>query len=99
VTEWGHLKLSRRGQLKLSFPATAKARRRPRLLDHELGGLATTEVLVAGDEVGAPELVDLDAKRKLTQKVESAISDAYRGIANTGEVVVAINQHSRDNVS
>ena len=65
-------------------------------LDHELGGLATTELLVAGDEVGAPEL---DAKRKLTPKVESAIADAYRGIANTGEVVVAINQHSRDNVS
>jgi hypothetical protein len=46
----------------------------------------------------APELVTLDAKRKLVQKIKSAIAGAYRGIANTGEVVVLINEYPLDNV-
>ena len=39
----------------------------------------------------APELGNLDAKRKLVQKIESAIATAYDGIANTEEVLILIN--------
>lgn len=45
----------------------------------------------------APELVSLDAKRKLVQKIEAAIAGANRGLANTGEVVVLIRQYPLDN--
>jgi phenylpyruvate tautomerase PptA (4-oxalocrotonate tautomerase family) len=46
----------------------------------------------------APELFRLDAKRKLVQKLESAIAGAYQGIANTGEVLVLINEYPLHNV-
>jgi phenylpyruvate tautomerase PptA (4-oxalocrotonate tautomerase family) len=46
----------------------------------------------------APELSSLAAKRKLMQKIKSAIADAYRGIANTGEVVVLVNEYPPENV-
>src|SRR5882672_3197995 len=35
-----------------------------------------------------PELASLDAKRKLVQKIESALGEAYSGIANSDEVLV-----------
>jgi len=41
----------------------------------------------------APELASLDAKRKLVQKIESAIGAAYEGIANIEEVLVLINHY------
>jgi phenylpyruvate tautomerase PptA (4-oxalocrotonate tautomerase family) len=41
----------------------------------------------------APQLFRLDAKRKLVQKIEAAIAGAYRGIANTDEVLVLINEY------
>jgi phenylpyruvate tautomerase PptA (4-oxalocrotonate tautomerase family) len=47
----------------------------------------------------APELVDLDVKRKLKEKIKSAIASAYGGIANTDEVVVLINEFPSDNAS
>jgi phenylpyruvate tautomerase PptA (4-oxalocrotonate tautomerase family) len=46
----------------------------------------------------APELFRLDAKRKLVQKIESAIAGAYQGIANTDEVLVLINEYPLHNV-
>ena len=46
-----------------------------------------------------PEIVSLDAKRKLMEKIRSAIGDAYAGIANTGQTVVLINEHPLHNVS
>jgi hypothetical protein len=45
-----------------------------------------------------PELVSLDVKRKLMQKIKSAIANAYLGIANTDDVVVLINEHPLHNV-
>jgi phenylpyruvate tautomerase PptA (4-oxalocrotonate tautomerase family) len=41
----------------------------------------------------APELDSLDAKRKLVQKIESAIGATYDGLANVNEVLVLINQY------
>jgi phenylpyruvate tautomerase PptA (4-oxalocrotonate tautomerase family) len=46
----------------------------------------------------APELINLDAKRKVVQKIESAIAAAYDGIANTEEVLVLINHYPLENV-
>lgn len=45
-----------------------------------------------------PELTDLDAKRTLVQKIESAVADAYRGIAETDELLVLINHYPLENV-
>jgi phenylpyruvate tautomerase PptA (4-oxalocrotonate tautomerase family) len=41
----------------------------------------------------APELASLDAKRKLVQKIESAVGAAYDGIANIEEVLVLVNHY------
>lgn len=46
----------------------------------------------------APELANLDAKRKLVQKIERAIAAAYDGIANTEEVLVLLNHYPLENV-
>jgi phenylpyruvate tautomerase PptA (4-oxalocrotonate tautomerase family) len=46
----------------------------------------------------APQLFKLDTKRNLVQKIESAITGAYRGIANTDEVLVLINEYPLHNV-
>ena len=46
----------------------------------------------------APELVNLDVKRRLVQKIESAIAAAYQGIANTEEVLVLLNHYPLENV-
>jgi hypothetical protein len=46
----------------------------------------------------APELASLDAKRKLVQKIEGAIGEAYTGIANVDEVLVLINHYPLRNV-
>jgi phenylpyruvate tautomerase PptA (4-oxalocrotonate tautomerase family) len=46
----------------------------------------------------APELDSLDAKRKLVQKIESAIGVAYDGIANVEEVLVLVNHYPLENV-
>src|SRR5436190_18613187 len=40
-----------------------------------------------------PELASLDAKRKLVQKIEGAIGEAYTGVANVDEVLVLINHY------
>ena len=41
----------------------------------------------------APELASLDAKRKLVQKIESAVAAAYDRIANIEEVLVLVNHY------
>jgi phenylpyruvate tautomerase PptA (4-oxalocrotonate tautomerase family) len=46
----------------------------------------------------APELASLDVKRRLVQQIESAITAAYDGIANTEEVLVLINHYPLENV-
>ena len=46
----------------------------------------------------APELASFDAKRKLTQKIESAIGAAYEGIANVAEVLVLFNHYPLEDV-
>jgi phenylpyruvate tautomerase PptA (4-oxalocrotonate tautomerase family) len=46
----------------------------------------------------APELASLDAKRKLVQKIESAMGTAYAGIANIDEVLVLVNHYPLENV-
>jgi hypothetical protein len=45
-----------------------------------------------------PELANLDTKRKLVQKIESAIGAAYEGIANVDEVLVLINPYPLEDV-
>ncbi|OBI49950.1 N-acetylmuramic acid 6-phosphate etherase [Mycobacterium kyorinense] len=46
----------------------------------------------------APELASLDAKRKLVQKIETAVGSAYAGIANVEEVLVLINHYPLQDV-
>jgi phenylpyruvate tautomerase PptA (4-oxalocrotonate tautomerase family) len=46
----------------------------------------------------APELASLDAKRKLVQKIESAIGAAYDGVANIEEVLILVNHYPLENV-
>jgi hypothetical protein len=46
----------------------------------------------------APELTSLDSKRRMVQKIESAIAAAYAGIANTDEVLILINHYPPENV-
>lgn len=46
----------------------------------------------------APNLASSDVKRKLVEKLESAIGDAYEGIADTGELLVLINEYPLHNV-
>jgi phenylpyruvate tautomerase PptA (4-oxalocrotonate tautomerase family) len=43
--------------------------------------------------LAASELDSLDAKRRLVQKIDSAIGAAYSGIANIEEVVVFFNEY------
>jgi hypothetical protein len=45
----------------------------------------------------APELNDLDAKRKMASAVHSAIADAYRGLANTDETLILMNHYPLEN--
>jgi phenylpyruvate tautomerase PptA (4-oxalocrotonate tautomerase family) len=46
----------------------------------------------------APELANLDVKRRLVRKIEAAIAAAYQGIANTEEVLVLLNHYPLENV-
>jgi phenylpyruvate tautomerase PptA (4-oxalocrotonate tautomerase family) len=45
----------------------------------------------------APELSSLDAKRKMAEKIHTAIAEAYRGIANTEETLVLMNHYPLEN--
>ena len=45
----------------------------------------------------APELSNLEAKRKLAARVHGAIEDAYRGLANTQETLILMNHYPLEN--
>jgi phenylpyruvate tautomerase PptA (4-oxalocrotonate tautomerase family) len=45
----------------------------------------------------APELSNLDAKRKMAEKIQTVIAEAYRGIANTEETLVLMNHYPLEN--
>jgi phenylpyruvate tautomerase PptA (4-oxalocrotonate tautomerase family) len=45
----------------------------------------------------APELSSLDAKRKMAEKINAAIHDAYQGLANTQETLVLMNHYPLEN--
>lgn len=45
----------------------------------------------------APELSDLDAKRKMSHKIHDAIGEAYKGLANTRETLILMNHYPLEN--
>jgi phenylpyruvate tautomerase PptA (4-oxalocrotonate tautomerase family) len=45
----------------------------------------------------APELSDLDAKRKMAGRIHTAIHYAYEGIANTNETLILMNHYPLQN--
>jgi phenylpyruvate tautomerase PptA (4-oxalocrotonate tautomerase family) len=47
--------------------------------------------------IEAPQLRSLDARRKLTEKINAAVADAYEGIANTRETPIFRNEYPLEN--
>jgi phenylpyruvate tautomerase PptA (4-oxalocrotonate tautomerase family) len=47
--------------------------------------------------IEAPQLRSLDARRKLTEKINAAVADAYEGIANTREILIFHNEYPLEN--
>jgi hypothetical protein len=45
----------------------------------------------------APELSSLDAKRKMAERILTAIDQAYDGIANTAETLILMNHYPLEN--
>jgi len=45
----------------------------------------------------APELSDLDAKRKMAARIHSAMDGAYRNLANTRETLILMNHYPLEN--
>jgi hypothetical protein len=45
----------------------------------------------------APELSSLDAKRKMAEKILTAIGQAYDGLANTAETLILMNHYPLEN--
>jgi hypothetical protein len=45
----------------------------------------------------APELYSIDARRTMSNKIQAAISEAYRGLANTDETLILINLYPLEN--
>ena len=45
----------------------------------------------------APELSSLDAKRKMAERILTAIREAYDGIANTAETLILMNHYPLEN--
>jgi len=45
----------------------------------------------------APELSSIDAKRKMAEKILTAIGQAYDGIANTAETLILMNHYPLEN--
>jgi hypothetical protein len=84
--------------------APAGTNRRPRLLAGIPGRKRIPERHIPAEPVRpvcsleAPELTNLDRKRRMVQKIESATAAAYAGIANTDEVLILINHNPLKNV-
>ena len=47
--------------------------------------------------IEAPQLRSLDARRKLTEKINAAVAEAYEGIANTRETLIFHNEYPLEN--
>jgi phenylpyruvate tautomerase PptA (4-oxalocrotonate tautomerase family) len=47
--------------------------------------------------IEAPQLRNIELKRKLVQKINAAIADAYQGLANTEEVLILHNEYPLEN--
>jgi hypothetical protein len=45
----------------------------------------------------APELSSIDAKRKMAEKILTAVGRAYDGIANTAETLILMNHYPLEN--
>jgi phenylpyruvate tautomerase PptA (4-oxalocrotonate tautomerase family) len=45
----------------------------------------------------APELSDLDAKRRMAARILAAIDEAYRGLANTEKALILMNHYPLEN--
>jgi hypothetical protein len=45
----------------------------------------------------APELSSIDAKRKMAEKILTAIGQAYDGLANTAETLILMNHYPLEN--
>jgi phenylpyruvate tautomerase PptA (4-oxalocrotonate tautomerase family) len=45
----------------------------------------------------APELSSLDAKRKMAEKILTAIGQAYGGLANTAQTLILMNHYPLEN--
>ena len=49
--------------------------------------------------IEAPQLRSLDARRKLVEKINAAVADAYEGIANTREILILHNEYPLENAA
>lgn len=47
--------------------------------------------------IEAPQLRSLDAKRKLIEKINAAVADAYEGVGNTREILILHNEYPLEN--
>jgi hypothetical protein len=46
-----------------------------------------------------PELSNLDVKRKMAERIDAAIAEAYAGLANTDETLILMNHYPLGNVA
>ena len=49
--------------------------------------------------IEAPQLRSLAARRKLVEKINAAVADAYQGIANTREILILQNEYPLENAA
>jgi hypothetical protein len=49
--------------------------------------------------IEGPPLPRIDAKRKMVERLHAALAEAYRGITNTDEIMVFVNQYALDNAA
>jgi hypothetical protein len=62
-------------------------------------GRVQSEPVRAACFLNVPLLRSLEAKRKLTEKLQAAFAEAYEGIANTAEFMVFYNLYSLENAA
>ncbi len=49
--------------------------------------------------VEGPGWPRIDAKRKLVERINAALADAYRGMVNTDEILILINEYPLENAA
>lgn len=47
--------------------------------------------------IEAPQLRNLEAKRKMVEQINAAMAEAYEGIANTSEILILHNEYPLEN--